>query len=108
MRFEGAGSFLSTVRALVEPSLPIAEGVDEGLDVARDAADSDTPEVEARSAVPPNAAAPEIAAPRAPAGLTITRLEDGGLRIDAPPELAGALAEAFTLLADALRRGASA
>jgi len=50
----------------------------------------------------------EFAAPRAPAGLTITRLEDGGLRIDAPPELAGALADAFTLLADALRRGASA
>jgi len=108
VRFEGAGSFLSTVRALVEPSPPIPEGSDEGLDVGAAESDSDTPEIEARSAVSPNTAAPEIAAPRAPAGLTITRLEDGGLRIDAPPELAGALADAFTLLADALRRGASA
>jgi superfamily II DNA or RNA helicase len=95
--FDGSTSFLEGVKKLVDPvSVPAAvAGEEEGGEDAT----PDLPDL-------PVARAPEAAltAPVAvQTGLKVARLADGGLRIDAPPELAAPLASLLEALAGALR-----
>ncbi|MDB4973917.1 MAG: hypothetical protein JWN48_2258, partial [Myxococcaceae bacterium] len=46
---------------------------------------------------------PELSRARFPDGLQVTRLEGGGLRVEAAPALAGALHELLETLARSLR-----
>jgi superfamily II DNA or RNA helicase len=89
--FDGQTSFLEGVKKLIDPvPLPPAATVDE----APEPAPVDlSPEAE----LP---AAPAVAAPSA---LRVVLLPDGGLRVDAPPELATPLALLLESLAGALR-----
>ena len=114
VRFDGAGSFLATVRALIEPAPELSDAVEESLDDEAPSEGADLTDEGAAPAAAPAAGPTVDAAPLAPpeveqapaaavAGLKITRLEDGGLRIDAPPGLAGPLADVLAMLAAALR-----
>jgi hypothetical protein len=107
--FEGGGSFLSSVHKLVDalPQPTAAEEHDQADD--RDAAHEHLqltaaeplePEPEQR---PEPAPAQDTRAVLGRAGLSVERLPDGGLRIDAPPALAGALADLLESLAASLR-----
>ncbi len=90
--FEGQTSFLESVRELVD-EVPIAPGDDnEESEIAIEAAPSD-------EIAPVPSPAPTPA--RSP--LTITRLPDGSLRIEASPEIAEPLAELLEGVARSLR-----
>jgi hypothetical protein len=86
--FDGQTSFLEGVKKLVDAvPVPPAALNDEITEAA-------TPS--------PEPADTAVAAPQQ-AGLQVVRLPDGGLRIDAPPELAAPLASLLESLAQALR-----
>ncbi len=113
VQFDRSGSFLEQVRRTVSPGpAPVAtNGADE------DAEEELVPELEevaARSEAPaPEPAGADEAEPIPDtaslagllSGLSIERAPDGGLRIHAPPESAGALAALFEGLSRALRSG---
>lgn len=108
--FDGDGSFLEGVRKLVDPvDVPPASNVELGDEepIAPQAADT---EVEASAPVLPSASgAPAPSTARTAeilSGLRFERRADGGLRIDAPPELAAPLADLLESLARSLRAGA--
>jgi SNF2 family DNA or RNA helicase len=105
VKFDGQTSFMESVRKLVDTSLLPALGPDSEPDSADDA--GDRPEPQDIAAGSPGAQDDIVAeAPPAaalPSGLAVTRLPDGGLRIDAPPALAVPLAELLEQLASALR-----
>ncbi|NOU30159.1 MAG: DEAD/DEAH box helicase [Polyangiaceae bacterium] len=117
--FEGSSSFLEGVRKLVEPVAVPGLGQDEmpetadpeasardeqgAIDAVRDAAGL-APTLSEPVHGPAAAMLPYSAPPPSSAqGLVIARLPDGGLRIEAPPELAGPLASLLEGLAAALR-----
>ena len=103
VRFDGGGSFLDGVKRLVEPASPqllqvLAERVEE---IAEEA-----PAAEPAAEQPaPSAPTPPSASPTVPneacmadersllAGLVVTELADGGLRVEASAALASALAD---------------
>jgi superfamily II DNA or RNA helicase len=94
--FDGQSSFMEGVKRLLDPSpLPVAP-VDDSVGDAPAAAP--LPEL---AAEPPiiDAVAPEPAR----SGISVVRLPDGGLRLEAPPALAAPLAELFEQLASSLR-----
>ncbi len=86
--FDGDGSFLEGVKKLVDP-LPLSAG---------DAAD----EVDAAPSGEDVAPAPQPPPPP-PVQLTVVRLPDGGLRIEAPPASSARLADLLEALARDLR-----
>jgi superfamily II DNA or RNA helicase len=90
--FAEGTSFLEGIRKLVEPAV-VAMPANE---------DSDAPQVEIAPA-PPVVEASESPLPAPLAGLGIERMDDGSLRICAPPQLAGPLSDLFEQLARALR-----
>jgi hypothetical protein len=99
VQFDGQASFLEGVKKLVDP-VPIPQGT-----LLEPASDEESVSLPGESALMEAAAeAPEspptLAAAR---GLSVSRLADGGLRIDAPPELAAPLAALLESLAHALR-----
>jgi hypothetical protein len=128
--FDGQSSFLEGVKKLVEPvPLPFGAALEEEgdeplatLDTAADIAQADSgPEGavdSARELQAPALAAPEQRgapaavdlAPSASASLTsqlaVTRLADGGLRVEVPPALAEPLAGLLESLARSLREAA--
>lgn len=88
--FDDSSSFLEGIKKLVDPVVvPLP---------ASDDADATEPEV-----VPAPAQSNEPIAPAPFAGLSIDRMDDGSLRICAPPQLAAPLAELFDQLARGLR-----
>jgi superfamily II DNA or RNA helicase len=93
-------SFLDGIKKLVDPvAVPVLTSDD--VDVPEPVAVSDDVVSASEHA--------DKAAPAALAGLVIERLDDGSLRIAAPPQLAAPLAELFDQLARGLRAaGASA
>ncbi|MDB4973067.1 MAG: rapA 1 [Myxococcaceae bacterium] len=114
VRFDGDGSFLAGVQKLVEP-LPsaLASTLDEARQETRE--EPLEPPVEAATELPELSHAqtsalgagvptrPELSRARFPDGLQVTRLEGGGLRVEAAPALAGALSELLETLARSLR-----
>ncbi len=112
VQFDRSGSFLEQVRRTAAPGPAPAEanGADE------DAEEQPVPELEdvapRSEALAPGAASADDGEPLPDAaslagllsGLSIERARDGGLRIHAPPESAGALASLFEGLAQALRK----
>jgi hypothetical protein len=128
VRFEGKSSFLDGVRKLVEPLPPVevpAE-IEAAPEEAERLEDAQASEPEAAPALPgdgqaepePAATAPErstpgpAAPPAAPAtsasglgsgSIRVERTDGGGIRIEAPPELAPVLAALFAQLAESLR-----
>jgi len=113
VQFDRSGSFLERIRRTLAPGPAPAEtnGADE------DAEEEVVPELEevaTRSeALPPDAAGADDGEPIPDtaslagllSGLSIERAPDGGLRIQAPPESAGALAAFFEGLSRTLRSG---
>jgi superfamily II DNA/RNA helicase len=104
VKFDGQTSFMDSVRKLVDTSaLPAVEP-----DSADDAGEGPEPQ-DTAAASAGNGAQDDIVvqaespAVASPSGLAVTRLPDGGLRIDAPPSLAAPLAELLEQLARALR-----
>ncbi len=134
VRFEGKSSFLEGVRKLVEPLPPVE--IPTEVEAARDQAErsedlqasevvgapdpqSEPTRADASPPLPPQVAAPEgpvpepgepEPAPRTTApgipGIRVERTEGGGIRIDAPAELAPVLASLFAQLAESLRAAA--
>lgn len=116
--FEGSSSFLEGVRKLVEPVAVPVPGQDEipeteasggdaqgAIDAVRDAvglAPTLSDAVRSEAAPAPTFAS-STTSPSPAHGLVLARLPDGGLRIEAPPELAGPLASLLEGLAAALR-----
>jgi hypothetical protein len=115
VRVEGGRSFLEGVKKLVDaPEVPAITG-------EADADDELDPVVESSPPSPhspaPDSQPPGISDPRADASLlapgatsllsqlSVLRLPDGGLRIDAPKEAATPLAELLEALARSLRAG---
>lgn len=111
--FEGSSSFLEGVQKLVEPvAVPVL-----GPEETAEASEPELRERDAQGAIDavrdaaglaPTLSVPPLVASAAgaaspPQGLAIARLPDGGLRIEAPPELAGPLASLLEGLAAALR-----
>lgn len=122
VRFEGDGSFLGGVKKLVDiVEVPADVGADEHEDVPSLPNDSGAPagprtreehpagSTTRKSAAEPASVGPgEEASPASLlAGLSLSRLPDGGLRVEAPPELAAPLADFFESLARTLRSTAS-
>ena len=123
LRFGGSGRFIDRVERLVEPvEAPDLGEPDEELDeVAVPGRGEDSPAEELAAAdrtpapqpVPTPSQrppAPMVDGPRVQqllAGLRVERTDDGGLRIDAPPEAAGALAAMFQSMADLLAAAAT-
>jgi hypothetical protein len=110
VNFDGHTSFMESVRKLVDTSLLPALGPDSEPDSAGDAGDGpESQSITAASAAAHHAAQDDIVAAvesqaiATPSGLAVTRLPDGGLRIDTPPALAAPLAELLEQLASALR-----
>ena len=93
VKFDGSSSFMETVRKIVEPvEVPLASEEEEVPVAAEVPSGVDRPEIA------------EVAPPASPSGkLSVTRMADGGLRVEAPPELAGPLAELLESLARSLR-----
>ena len=91
--WDGGSSFVDSVQQLVEP-LPLAEAA--ALEGAPDAPALLAPE-------PEPAPQPSAAEPVLPEGLSVTRLPDGGLRIEASAALAAPLSELLASLAKATR-----
>jgi SNF2 family DNA or RNA helicase len=95
--FDGQSSFLEGVKKLVEPVLvPTGEASEEAGEEASDVATVE-PVMEPAS---PTAPVPPSG------GLSVSRMPDGGLRIEAPPALAAPLAELLESLAKSLRAAA--
>jgi hypothetical protein len=99
--FEGGSSFLDGVKTLVEPievppaaSESEADATEEAL-----ALEPVTPPTSLPARAPVAPPAPEQPAP----ALSVSSLPDGSLRIQAPPALAGALADLLDQLARSLR-----
>ena len=123
LRFGGSGRFIDRVERLVEPvEAPDLGEPDEELDeVAVPGRGEDSPAEELAAAdrtpaprpVPTPSQrppAPIVDGPRVQqllAGLRVERTDDGGLRIDAPPEAAGALAAMFQSMAELLAAAAN-
>jgi superfamily II DNA or RNA helicase len=96
--FDGQASFLEGVKKLVEPvPVPLAAPLEESPDAAEPSSPGESPEPSAEASAEIPSGEPSGA------GLRVARLADGGLRIDAPPELAGALASLLESLAQSLR-----
>ncbi len=100
VRFEGQHSFLEGMKKLIEPVAPLPE-----------AADADA-EAEPAIAPPALADSEPVLVEEAPvstgvAGLSVTRLPSGDVRIEAPPALAAPLAELLESLARSLRASVS-
>jgi hypothetical protein len=92
--WDGDSSFLESVKKLVEPVIvPEALGLEDASEPA---------EISEPAALPMTAANPPAAAPGV-AGLQVTRLPDGGVRIEAGAALAAPLAELLEQLAKTLR-----
>ena len=89
VKFDGSSSFLETVRKIVEP-----------VEVPSATEDEQPPPAEA-----PAPRTEVEAAPQPSGKLSVTRMPDGGLRVEAPPELAGPLADLLESLARSLRGG---
>lgn len=106
--FDGDASFMAGVKKLVDPvEVPVLIATDDNdEDVIGSALAAeqtvDTAEIEAKGTLASEVTAPPPVASGVP-GLSIGRLADGGLRIDAPPELAGPLADLLETLARSLR-----
>jgi superfamily II DNA or RNA helicase len=92
--WDGGSSFVDSVQQLVEP-LPLAESA--ALEGAPDEVVAPEPSPQPQ---PTAAAEPEL-----PQGLSVTRLPDGGLRIEASAALAEPLSELLASLAKAVRAG---
>jgi superfamily II DNA/RNA helicase len=104
VKFDGQSSFMESVRKLVDTSLLPALGQGSEPDSADDASDGPEPQDIASSHGLEDDIVAEAESPAvAPNGLAVTRLPDGGLRIDAPPALAASLADLLEQLARALR-----
>jgi hypothetical protein len=133
LKFSGSGRFLDRVERLVEPVQPPDLGEpDETIDEVVPPERGEAPATEkqvvtprprtgqqapGRPIVPRPAAAPDQQ-PASPtlegsqiqqlfAGMHVERTENGGLRIEAPPEAAGALAAMFQGMANLLATAAS-
>jgi SNF2 family DNA or RNA helicase len=89
VQFEGQTSFVAGVKQLVDPLPVVAPAADSGDDLPA-----------ACEAAPPAPAPRELPVARE---LRVERLPDGGLRVDAPPELAAPLAALLEALARGLR-----
>ncbi len=124
MRFEGSSSFFSRLEQVIDapepPTRGGAGGVDDeaieerALEPVLEAADEATDATpQACTDAPPAArAAPAPPIPPLPVadllkGIRVAATPEGGLRIDAPPESAAALAEVFGAMAQLLREGAA-
>jgi len=116
VRFDGDASFLEGVKKLVDPApVPPTASLEEPVELPRASDEELASRADASGfgAEDPSlgvASRTADAAPtRAPVGgLTISRLADGGLRIEATPELAEPLAALLESLAGALRAQTSA
>jgi superfamily II DNA or RNA helicase len=103
VRFDGAHSFLEGVKKIVDaPELPDVHvvGASEDAYVDGDLEPSNVPS--SIEQPPPRGQAPRSIADGL-AGLSISTLPTGAIRIDAPPELAAPLASMFEALARSLR-----
>jgi superfamily II DNA or RNA helicase len=98
--FDGDGSFMEGVKKLVDPVPVPPEPALEGSPDDELLAPLEAPAAEAD--VTPEAAPVQLDQP-SPRSLSVTRLADGGLRIEAPAELAAPLAELLEMLARSLR-----
>jgi superfamily II DNA or RNA helicase len=98
--FDGDGSFMEGVKKLVEPVSVPPEPVLEGSPDDDLLVPLEGPAEHAD--VTPEAAPVQMEQP-SPRSLSVTRLADGGLRIEAPAELAAPLAELLEMLARSLR-----
>jgi hypothetical protein len=107
--FEKGGSFLATVQRIVEPTLvpdvPDAPEEKELLEAAEDVVDTTPAPAEVLRL--PTPAAPMGGTPWM-AGVRLQRLEDGSMRIEAPPEAAATLASMFEGMAALFKQAASA
>jgi superfamily II DNA or RNA helicase len=99
VRFDGQHSFLEGMKNLLEPVAPPPEAP-EGGEVDAEPAAEIVDSTLADNEPPLAEAAPEGARPT---GLSVTRLPTGGVRIEAPPELAVPLADLLESLARSLR-----
>jgi hypothetical protein len=91
--FQGQSTFLEGIKKLVE-AVPVPLPAAEELDLPSTEGDQAPPDPEQASPPP----SPELTQ-----GLQIERLDDGSLRIAAPPHLAEALAALLDQLAHGLR-----
>jgi superfamily II DNA or RNA helicase len=114
VRFEGDHSFLEGVKKLVDPAELPEVASDEPLDVVETAEPVEAAEAAQTTppvAVPPSPASPQSASPpallSALSRISLAPLPGGGLRIDAPPELAAPLADLLEGLARSLRSSAT-
>lgn len=128
VKFDGETSFLEGIKKLVEPAVvpaaPLRDGDDDDADrgtleafVEGALGDTDqaesgnqtAPESESRTPSPGLSAKPatELSAllQNGMAGLSVQRTPQGGVRLEAPPELAVPLATLFESLARGLREG---
>ncbi len=105
--FDEKASFMEGVKRLVEPLPPVSDlTVDSGTEDAPDDTAATLAETPAMSTQPDAAPAESQAATTPQGGLSVSRLPDGGLRIEAPPELAAPLALLLESLAKSLRAAA--
>ncbi len=102
VRFEGQSSFLDGMRKLMEPTPPPVESL-EGADALETGDAVAVTEIESTIEALEPGELGSIADESANFGLSITQLPAGGLRIDAPPALAGPLAQLLESLARSLR-----
>jgi superfamily II DNA or RNA helicase len=110
--FDGKSSFLEGVKKLVDPvELPPESAMEGGSEESREdeasspLAEDPYPSVDAAvtASVVVAASTNEEPPRRIIGGLSVARLPDGGLRIEAPPELAAPLADLLEALASSLR-----
>jgi superfamily II DNA or RNA helicase len=101
--FDGQTSFLASVKQLVDiPTVPNPTVTEEGEEEPKA-----QPEHPATFTAPSTSNAAANGGSASHAGLSVSRTADGGLRIEAPPELAAPLAELLEGLAKSLRAASS-
>lgn len=108
--FDRSGSFLEQLRRTIEPAAVRTGGRGHGEDAEEDS-EALVPQMLAEVRARPGTPAQELDEAASPvagmlSGLSIERTSDGGLRIQAPPESAGVLADLLEGLSRALRRAA--